>query len=639
MASSNFEALVLPEPIYGMGFEPIVGANICQHSDLSLVAKVKHALGKASFTKLQSSFLGPIINLSARDIKFSGKLFHYVMLRRLKTRGRNLWFTVDMQPLRFSMREFFLTTGIQCKPIHREPRNNRKDPISEPYSWAVRGDYTLTQLQYRLFNEPEEGEEPLDDKEKECLAAVVLTEGILMTPYSLEKIPLSRLKHASDFEMYTAQPWGKEAYNILATCIQKFDKDSWSKGQYSVKGFPMALYIWALSAVPIFGDTFARRCNFSRTFYPLILNWQSSRYTKFDDIVEAIKKATCVEVKTIIGDPQEYKHLVDKDDNDFEEVIGLVMKGYRLKKEEWSSRLVDIYYALGELGDKMGEKLPVFEKHEKMEKNLSDSEKLDIILFMLDDFNKRLEAIEEAVKTTSGEDKDKGSHEDEDGQNRNEEVINEEAGKQNVDGDIAREDFVESQSADSVRPSNTQDGSYAADDENTQKTGGDDGNYFEETPKDKSPSPRPSTPKFDLLSEEDEVSEKDKSMDKEKGASSKKRGLRERKQRKCKQSNDGDDDVMNRKERKKRKPSDNPDADIQAREGPQKKKSKSDDVGGVQRKSERNTIPSIHTQPPYTAEKKKDPILYPFSKVDKTRLDVFSDWKTSRKTKATNNSG
>ncbi|XP_010451703.1 PREDICTED: uncharacterized protein LOC104733867 [Camelina sativa] len=229
MASSDFEPLALPEPTYGMGLEPIVGANICQHSDLSLVAKVKHTLGKASFTKLQSSFLGHIINLSARDIGFSGKIFHYLMLRRLKTRGRNLWFTVDMQPLRFSLREFFLTTGIQCEPIHREPRNNGKDPISEPYSWAVRGDYTLTQLQYRLFNEPEEGEEPLDDKEKECLAAVVLTEGILMTPNSTEKIPLSRLKHASDFEMYTAQPWGKEAYNILATCIQKLDKDSWSK--------------------------------------------------------------------------------------------------------------------------------------------------------------------------------------------------------------------------------------------------------------------------------------------------------------------------------------------------------------------------------------------------------------------------
>ncbi|XP_010468467.1 PREDICTED: uncharacterized protein LOC104748543 [Camelina sativa] len=221
MASTDFEPLALPEPTYGMGLEPIVGANICQHSDLSLVAKVKHTLGKASFTKLQSSFLGHIINLSARDIGFSGKIFHYLMLRRLKTRGRNLWFTVDMQPLRFSMREFFLTTGIQCEPIHREPRNNGKDPISEPYSWAVRGDYTLTQLQYRLFNEPEEGEEPLDDKEKECLAAVVLTEGILMTPYSLEKIPLSRLKHASDKYLpnYAVIPWT----NTYQTSVLRYE--------------------------------------------------------------------------------------------------------------------------------------------------------------------------------------------------------------------------------------------------------------------------------------------------------------------------------------------------------------------------------------------------------------------------------
>ncbi|XP_010463331.1 PREDICTED: uncharacterized protein DDB_G0290685-like [Camelina sativa] len=221
--------------------------------------------------------------------------------------------------------------------------------------------------------------------------------------------------------------------------------------------------------------------------------------------------------------------------------------------------------------------MSVSEKHEKIEKNLSDSEKLDIILFMLEDFNKRLEAIEEAVKTTSEKDKNKGSHgdedgqnrneeshEDEDGQNRKEEVINEEAGKQNIDGDIPREDFVDSPSSDSVRPSNTQDGSFAGDDENTQKTEGDGGNYFEEIPKDKSPSPRPSTPNFDLLSQEDQDSGKDKSMGKEKGASSKKRVLRERKQRESKQTNDGDDDVTNRKQRKKRKPSDNPDQFVTA---------------------------------------------------------------------------
>jgi len=61
-----------------------------------------------------------------------------------------------------------------------------------------------------LFSKPKEGEPAVEDEEKLCLAAVLLIEGILFTPFVKEKIPLSRLQHASYFEMYTAQPWVKK---------------------------------------------------------------------------------------------------------------------------------------------------------------------------------------------------------------------------------------------------------------------------------------------------------------------------------------------------------------------------------------------------------------------------------------------
>ena len=80
-----------------------------------------------------------------------------------------------------------------------------------------------------MFLKPKEGEPAVEDEEKLCLAAVVLTEGILLTPYGKEKIPLPRLQHASDFEMYTAQPWGKEAFSVLSNSILRMDEKTWSK--------------------------------------------------------------------------------------------------------------------------------------------------------------------------------------------------------------------------------------------------------------------------------------------------------------------------------------------------------------------------------------------------------------------------
>ncbi|EOA37431.1 hypothetical protein CARUB_v10011402mg [Capsella rubella] len=282
----------LPKGIYDDGSEPNISASFIQHSDLRLVPKVKAVLSNESFKKLQNSFLGHIIKIEAKSLKFLGKLFHYIMMRRLKTKGNNLWFRIASQPTRFSMREFFLSTGIQCEQLDIDQRRK-----GDPYSWTKRKDLTLKKLQAYLFGNPEA---PPGEDEKLCLAAVILTEAILMTPNSTQSIPSSRLETASDFEAYTSLAWGKEAYNVLATSIRRMDANTWARGQYEVKGFPLALLIWALSVVPLFGSKFA------------------------------------IEVKTIVGDPNQHSHLVmPQIDEDFNEVVNVVIKGYRMTMEEW----------------------------------------------------------------------------------------------------------------------------------------------------------------------------------------------------------------------------------------------------------------------------------------------------------------
>ena len=113
---SESEILTLPEQIYREGEESIALGTVQQYSNWNLVSKVEEALGECLFQKIRSSFLGPLVELglkmkAKKGIRFSGKIFHYLMQQRVKTKGSTLWFRVDSQPIRFSLREFYLTTG------------------------------------------------------------------------------------------------------------------------------------------------------------------------------------------------------------------------------------------------------------------------------------------------------------------------------------------------------------------------------------------------------------------------------------------------------------------------------------------------------------------------------------------------
>nr|AAD25852.1 hypothetical protein [Arabidopsis thaliana] len=608
---SESEILALPEQIYREGEESITLGTVQQYSDWNLVSKVEEALGEYLFQKIRSSFLGPLVELgpkmkAKKGIRFSGKIFHYLMQQRVKTKGSTLWFRVDSQPIRFSLREFYLTTGIQCEPVHRELRRKGKDPVKEPYFWASKGSYTLGDLEDRLFLKPKEGEPAVEDEEKLCLAAVVLTEGILLTPYGKEKIPLPRLQHASDFEMYTAQPWGKEAFSVLSNSILRMDEKTWAKEKYDLRGFGLALTIWVLSAVPAFGAAYGVKDKEFQSEYPLILKWKSTTTPEFFKIVNLVNDVSEVSFYDI----------------EFQHILGLVNMGYRLKKTEWNTRCVDVCAALEEVGQN------------KINNKISDSEKLDRILTILEDLNKRVEMIERILDIRMEEKNNQRSEEDEERKQEDEGVERQPEAEE--EGGLERKAENDNESfEDSIREPNTQYGSYPGDDENTQRDVGDE--VAEESSKDKSHTPRSSTPNFNRIRRE--LAEEEMSL-----------SFMQLQNKRVKPSVHAEDNLKTRKQvpRKRQKQVDSADVDVPTRKEAKSKKRKiigndgdNDDNDGdnddfqpaPQRKSKRGTVPSIHTQAPFTAEKKKHPILHPFAKVDATRLEKLAEWKKSRKNK------
>ncbi|CAN7032114.1 unnamed protein product [Brassica oleracea var. botrytis] len=94
----------LPGRVYEAGEPPDNPKAIIHHSKIDYVEKVEDILGKEEFSLIENSHIGSIL-----------KLFHFLMQRRVLTQGGDLWFTFSDQPMRFSLREFHLTTGLRCE--------------------------------------------------------------------------------------------------------------------------------------------------------------------------------------------------------------------------------------------------------------------------------------------------------------------------------------------------------------------------------------------------------------------------------------------------------------------------------------------------------------------------------------------
>lgn len=122
----NPKRLHLPKRLFVPGIEIDNISRVAKHSSNKTVLKtVEDALEPEEFQKLEDSFLGKVIAFARREeIKFSSHLVHHFLQRRILTRNDELWFAFAEQPMRFSLREFVITTGL---PLGDESQRHSRD--------------------------------------------------------------------------------------------------------------------------------------------------------------------------------------------------------------------------------------------------------------------------------------------------------------------------------------------------------------------------------------------------------------------------------------------------------------------------------------------------------------------------------
>ncbi|CDY61950.1 BnaAnng18050D [Brassica napus] len=576
------------------------------------------------------------------------ELFHFLMQRRVLTQGEDLWFTFSDQPMRFSLREFHLITGLRC-----EENQTITEPLfkimKKPYIWMLgKIDKFTVRMLYEMFKEKTRSMPKL---ERLSLGTAIITEAVIMAENPSSKIPRDRLQRYMNYRSHKIA-WGKTAYRILMRSVKSLSASSWTGDSYEVSGFALAINLWAMSSVNVLGKSLGKPCETSSSSDPLCLHWDSTRTPTTTEVLE-LENINNVEVSTVIGLAEEYKNLVGathSDDAEFHSVVKLVQQGYKMRRSDWEKGFVGMFVATEDIGqqcktkdedaehgedlnhnedeeEKTDEKENKDEEYQKVKEqrkdknhSMSNSEKLDKLIQKVRDLDKRVVMIQNVLgvkfndSSPNKEDCENGASSGDrrsaqDYENE-EDTIDEEA-TQNILGEI----------------------------ETTQKITQD-----EDTEKLESKSCLKQTLRrlfqhsiLQTLIQGYKINIFYKTLFHRliqhlrllSLISFNKKVIVERVLMRDVCEIHVFQPLMKIKKRLVQQDS-QVNKDV---EPPLQKKFKADTDNVPLRRIERGQIPSIYTQPPFTGARKKHPILHPFEPVDKTRKEKMREWKMSNKRK------
>ena len=198
------EFINLPTPIFKMGYEPSgKSIKINQLFSISYLDDVEKIMGVEEFKRVKNSFLGPILKFySSGKMTLSGKSLHCILARKLVTKKRNeLLFHFGGQPMRFSIREFHMVTGLKCSQWIQENEDNEENEEHWDWDELEQESHTSEDIIDMMIRAPRNAYD-----EKFCLGMLLLTENIFLHRYSAAKYPREYLEKATNLVSMMKHP-------------------------------------------------------------------------------------------------------------------------------------------------------------------------------------------------------------------------------------------------------------------------------------------------------------------------------------------------------------------------------------------------------------------------------------------------
>lgn len=241
------EEELLPPRMFAAGDEPL-GERVNSYHKTKTTRAILAALEPDELEFIRNSTFGKIIAIDDYP-PFSGAFGQYVVVRLLKVNKKyEVWFLFAGNPIRMSLREFAIVTGLNCGKIP-EPSKKRKNPLKQKLYWnELFGSLKFCSVKTAIEMLKTKVVKTRDERIK--FACLAITSSILFPSSHSPRIIPEHVELIRDLNEFLAFPWGRAAYQTLATSLISKDVIALSQASVAIRGYVDAIQLVLIAAIP-----------------------------------------------------------------------------------------------------------------------------------------------------------------------------------------------------------------------------------------------------------------------------------------------------------------------------------------------------------------------------------------------------
>lgn len=217
--------------------------------------------GTAAYDTIMTSPFRSLFHLSVRLCSLSGKLLHNFLCRQIKSSNPDeLWFVFGGHPIRFSLREFEVITGLPCGPYPVKSEISAAtshDKSGCPYWYTLVGPSKKITISHIVKMLQNDREMPIWRKVR--LVLIVIVEGILTCGTQPIRPSSHVVEMVRNLDFFLAYPWGRHSFEMTIRMVKVGHKvKQLSKLVTKLKqrslvlhGFPLAIQLHLFQSIPL----------------------------------------------------------------------------------------------------------------------------------------------------------------------------------------------------------------------------------------------------------------------------------------------------------------------------------------------------------------------------------------------------
>ncbi|XP_024011368.1 uncharacterized protein LOC112086628 [Eutrema salsugineum] len=314
----------LPRRIITAGDEPW-GQRVITYQKFSIIQDLISALDEDEIDFIRQSPLGKLLEIPSMPLEVKRK--------------NEIWILFAGHPIRFSLREFKIVTGLNCGRFPVDLSKKRKSANYPMYDrlFDKKEDVTVERVIAIL-----KAKRSLSKENRLRMACLVLVDGILVPTvhYPRVRVVKEHAEMTEDLKTFMEYPWGRLSFDMMITSIQGLDLRKLAKANVAVQGLFAALQLVVLEAVPAIGDCLnpvgGGEVDSDDNFIPHQRHHLQLKLSHAREVDEACEDlVTCIIRPEVEFDPDEedLSWADDPADPKVDKILKLIAEGFKFTSE------------------------------------------------------------------------------------------------------------------------------------------------------------------------------------------------------------------------------------------------------------------------------------------------------------------